>query len=112
LLGLVDVLEGIKPDGTLILNTLKTPQEVRAEQQIPAGIKVATVDASGIAERLLHRNIPNTPITAALAQVTGGVEVEALKEELAISFAEKFSQEVIDANLQCVDEAAKEVKVA
>ncbi|MDR1016384.1 MAG: 2-oxoacid:acceptor oxidoreductase family protein [Coriobacteriales bacterium] len=112
LLDLVDVLEGIKPDGTLIINSLLAPEEVRVKLNIPAGIKVATVDASGIAVKLIKRDIPNTPICGALAAVTGGIEIDALKEQLLGTFGKKFSQEIIDANLQCVDEAAKEVKVA
>jgi pyruvate ferredoxin oxidoreductase gamma subunit len=112
LLSFVPVLEGVDADGLLLLNTTKSSEEVREELDVPAGIKVAVVDASGIAVDTIGRDIPNTPIVGALAHLTKVVTVDALKANLIKSFGKKFAQKVIDANLVSVDRAAKEVSCA
>lgn len=109
LLDIVDVLEGIKDNGAVILNTAMSPDEARAKLGAADGIKVATVNASEIALETIKRDIPNTPICGALAKVTGVVKVEDIKEHLKHTFGKKFSQEIIDANLQSVERAYEEV---
>lgn len=112
LLALVDVTEGMKEDGTVILNTRMEPAKAREVLGVPDTVKVATVDATGIALDTIKRDIPNTPIVGALSAVTGVVPVQAVKDKLVQTFGEKFSQEVIDANLASVDRAFEEVQCA
>ena len=112
LLGQVDVLEGMNPEGTVIVNTRKSPDEIRAALNAPAGITVACVDATQIALDTIGRNIPNTPIVGALAKVTGVVPVDAVKDRLEETFGKKFTREMIDANLSSVDRAYEEVAEA
>jgi len=109
LLPVVNVLEGLDENGTLLLNTTKDVSTIREELKVPEGIKVAVVDASGIALDTIKRDIPNTPVVGALAEVTGVATVDALKENLVIDFGKKFSKEIVDANLASVDRAAQEV---
>lgn len=109
LLPVVDVLEGLDLDGLLLLNTTKGVDAIRTELNVPSSIKVAVVNASGIALDTIGRDIPNTPVVGALAHITKVVSVDALKENLIKDFGKKFSQEVIDANLASVDRAAQEV---
>ena len=110
LLDIEDVTTGIKEDGTIVLNSRMVPEEAREKLGVGEGIVVATVDASGIAMDTIRRNIPNTPIVAALSKVTGVVPIDSLVEHLKTSFAKKFSQEVIDANLESVHRAYEEVR--
>jgi pyruvate ferredoxin oxidoreductase gamma subunit len=110
LLPIVDVARGLAGDGAIIVNTCSSPAAVRAALGIAHG-KVATVDASGIAMATLKRDIPNTPMIGALAKVTGVLDVEQIKEHLSKTFGKKFSQEVIDANLESVTRAYEEVTV-
>ena len=112
LLAIVDVLEGISLDGTLILNSTKSPDELRVVLGVAPGVKVAAVDASGIALATIKRDIPNTPVVGALAYVSRIVSIDDLKENLIKTFGKKFSQEIIDANLESVDRAVAEVQVA
>lgn len=109
LLSIVDVLEGLDSNGLLLLNTTKDADAVRAELDVPDSVRVAVVDATGIARDTIGRDIPNTPTVGALAHVTEVVTVEALKDNLIKNFGKKFSQDVIDANLASVDKAAEEV---
>lgn len=110
LLEIENVTEGMKQDGTIILNTRMTPAEAREKLGVSPDAKVATVDASGIAMETIGRNIPNTPIVAALSKVTGVIPLDSFKEHLLATFGKKFSQEIIDANIQSVDRAYKEVQ--
>lgn len=111
LIATVDVTEGIKENGTIILNTRMSATEARAALNVPASVKVAVVDASGIALDTIKRDIPNTPIVGALSAVTGVVPVEQVKERLILTFGKKFSKEMVDANLESVTRAYKEVEV-
>ena len=110
LLDIVDVLEGIKQDGVVILNTQMSAGEAREKLNAPESVKVAVVNASDIALSTIKRDIPNTPICGALAKVTGVVSVDGIKEHLKSTFGKKFTQEIIDANLESVDRAYEEVQ--
>lgn len=72
-------------------------------------VKVAVVDATGIAMDTIKRDMPNTPIVGALAAVTGVVPLDKVEERLVITFGKKFSQDMIDANIESVNRAYKEV---
>ena len=112
LLDVVDVTEGLKSDGVLIINTCSPAAAVKVALGIPETTRVACVDASGIALDTIKRDIPNTPIVGALMGVTGVIDVEVFKELLAKNLRKKFGQEMIDANWIAVDRAFKEVTVA
>lgn len=112
LLAIVDVAEGITDDGVIIVNTCKTPADLRKElgmQDSPA--RVASVDASGISLATLKRDMPNTPMIGALAKATGLFDVTPIVEHLTKTFAKKFNQDVIDANIASVTRAYEEVSV-
>lgn len=111
LLGVIDITEGIKPEGIVVINTTETPAEMRAKLNVPESVRVATIDASGIALATIKRDIPNTPIVGALTRVSGVVNVDSVKGQLVKTFGKKFAQEMIDANLESVDRAYREVQV-
>lgn len=110
LLDIEDVTEGMKEDGTIILNTRMTPAEARQKLGVSDEVKVATVDASDIAMQTIGRNIPNTPIVAALSKVTNVIPLDSFVEHLKSTFGKKFSQKIIDANLESVQRAYEEVQ--
>ena len=112
LLDVIDVTEGMKSDGTLIINTCSPAAAVKQALGLPDTARCACVDASGIAIDTIKRDIPNTPIVGALMGVTGVIDVEVFKGLLAKNLSKKFGQEMIDANFEAVDRAYKEVTVA
>jgi pyruvate ferredoxin oxidoreductase gamma subunit len=112
LLPIVDVTEGLKPDGFIIVNTCTPAADVKRALKVADTVTVATVDASGIAVDTIKRDIPNTPIVGALMKVTGVIDVEVFKGLLAKNLSKKFGQEMIDANFAAVDRAYKEVQVS
>ena len=112
LLDVVDITEGIADDGFVILNTCTPADQVKKALGVADSVKVACVDASGIALDTIKRDIPNTPIVGALIKVTGVVDLEVFKGLLAKNLSKKFGQEMIDANFSAVDRAYEEVTVA
>lgn len=75
----IDVSAGLKPGGTILINTAKGPESF---PQLASKYKVATVDASAIALRngLGSRTQPivNTAILGAFAALTGIVGLESV----------------------------------
>lgn len=112
LIDVVDVTEGIVDGGTVIINTCSPAADVKRALKLSDGVKVACVDASGIALDTIKRDIPNTPIVGALISVTGVIDLEVFKGLLAKNLSKKFGQEMIDANFSAVDRAHQEVTVA
>jgi pyruvate ferredoxin oxidoreductase gamma subunit len=111
LLPIVDVARGLTEDGAIMVNTCTPPDQVRAILKIPAGT-VASVDASGISQDTLKRDLPNTPMIGALAKVTGLFTLEQIVEHVKKTFGKKFSQEIVDANVAAVTRAYEEVQVS
>ncbi|MDP2402106.1 MAG: 2-oxoacid:acceptor oxidoreductase family protein [Actinomycetota bacterium] len=112
LIDVVDVAEGLADDGVILVNTCTPPAQVRSALGVADGVKVACVDASGIALDTIKRDIPNTPMVGALIKVTGVVDIDSFKTLLAKNLGKKFGQEMIDANFASVDRAFEEVTVA
>jgi pyruvate ferredoxin oxidoreductase gamma subunit/2-oxoisovalerate ferredoxin oxidoreductase gamma subunit len=91
LLDIVDVTEGLKKDGIVIINTTKKPDEINIKN------RVATVDATGIALelQLLVAGLPvlNTTMLGAFARATNEIKLEsvleAIKEEWRGAAGEK-----------------------
>lgn len=85
LVTLPSTYEGLKEGGTVIINSVKTPEELKVPAQ--AGI-VAIVDASGISEELIGRNIPNTAMLGAFAKVSQLVDKDVLVQEIEAAFGD------------------------
>jgi pyruvate ferredoxin oxidoreductase gamma subunit len=111
LLPIVDVTRGLADGGVVIVNTCTPPDAVRAALKVEGGT-VATVDASGISQETLKRDMPNTPMIGALAKLTGLFTLDQVSAHLAKTFGKKFSQEVIDANIAAVTRAYEEVQAS
>ncbi len=77
LVSLVDVAEGLKPEGTLIVNSTKSLEELKKDIRFDG--KIATVDATGIAWQELGVPITNTTMLGALVKISGTVKIESLE---------------------------------
>lgn len=112
LLPIVDVASGLSDGGIIIVNTCTPPALVREALDVDPSVTVASVDASGISQATLKRDMPNTPMIGALAKLTGLFTREQVSGHLAKTFGKKFSQEVIDANVAAVTRAYEEVQAS
>jgi pyruvate ferredoxin oxidoreductase gamma subunit len=111
LLPIVDVTRGLADDGVIIVNTCSSPDSVRDALRVSGGT-VACVDASGISNDTLKRDMPNTPMLGALAKLTGIFTLDQINEHLTKTFGKKFTQAVIDANVAAVTRAFEEVQAS
>lgn len=109
LLDVVDITEGMKPDSAIVINSVRSPKEIRGLLGLEGG-KIFTVDATSISVAKLGRNIPNTPMVGAMIKATGVIKLENLLETFKESLAKKFTPEVIKGNIEAIEQAYKEVK--
>ncbi len=106
----VNVTEGAREDAIFIVNTSKEPSEIRKKLGLAPGQKVYTVDATKIAIECFGRALPNAPMLGAVSKVTGIVALDSLLEDVRRSFGKKFSQKIIDGNLEATKRGYEEVK--
>ena len=92
----VDVLKGIKPNGTLTVNTDKKPEEIRKELNVPEGIKVGTINATRLALEILGRPITNTAMIGAWAKVSGVLPLEIIIEAIKDVFPPKLAEKNVE----------------
>lgn len=111
LLGKVPVTDGLPQDGVIIVNTPVSPSKARALLGID-GARVYSIDATQIAIDTLGRNIPNTPMIAAVVQVTGLMPVDLFIDSMRTQLEDKFKgkKSIVEGNIQAMKRAASEVR--
>ena len=110
LLDIVDVTEGLKEGSAVVVNTDKSPEEIREMMGLKdRDVRVFAVDASGIAIETLGREITNTPMMGAFARATGLFPVESIIEDVRRSFGKKLRPEIVEANVQAIKRAYESV---
>lgn len=107
----VDVTAGLGKDGAIIVNTEKSPEEIKKHLEGFEGT-VYTIDAKEISLDCLGRYFPNTPMLASVVSVTKVMDEEIFISEMEKSFKHKFSDkpEVIEGNMDALKRALKEVR--
>lgn len=111
LLDTVDVTEGLKSNGAIVVNTSKAPDEISDKLNGYDG-KVFTIDARKVSKACLGKYFPNTPMLAAIVKVSGVMQWETFLKEMENSFLHKFASkpEVIEGNMNALKMAYDEVK--
>jgi len=105
LVGLVNVTDGLKQDGLLIINTSKPAETLR--EQLKYKGKLATVDATHIAREELGVPIANTTMLGAVMKATKVLKLESLDEPIE----ERFGK-IAYKNKNALKRAYKDVKLA
>lgn len=103
LLGQVDVLGGLVPGGFLLLNTMRTPQELglgNAVDVLPPG-HVVTVHATELAMEHVGKPVSNVPLLGAFAALTGMIPLDAV----VAAIEERFSGRVARSNAAAAEAA-------
>ncbi len=102
LMGYIDVTEGLKPEGVLVVNTHKKAEEL----ELDWGGKIYTIDATRIAvkHRLGSANAPivNTSVLGTIPPLTRMMTWEALKKTIHDTVPVKK-----EANVMAAEEALK-----
>ena len=113
LLHTVDVTAGLDPEGAIVINSPRDPEELRPFLRGYKG-RVCTIDARSISEECLGRYFPNTPMLAAIVKVSGVLDPDRFVADMEASFHHKFATkpQVIEGNMKCLTTAMKEVRGA
>jgi len=100
----VDVTSGLKENSKIIVNTRKSPAELKSE----FGYKwlVATVNATRIARETIGMPITNTAMIGALLKVTEAVGVDSVAEQLHERFGARAKE-----NIEAMKRAYKETVI-
>ncbi|MBN2187425.1 MAG: 2-oxoacid:acceptor oxidoreductase family protein [Dehalococcoidia bacterium] len=104
LLGAINVTSGLKKNGKIIINSRKSPEQLKSE----FGFKwsVASVDATTIARETIKLPITNTAMMGALEKVTEVVKMDSLVEQLKERFGARAG-----ANIEAMKRAYDETVV-
>jgi pyruvate ferredoxin oxidoreductase gamma subunit len=104
LIGLVDVAEGLKPEGILIVSTSKTEADVRKALSYKG--RLGTVDGLAIAWKELGVPITNTTMLGALIRASNVVKMESMR----IPVDHRFGR-IAQKNLNAMHRAYEELKI-
>lgn len=109
LVGNIDVTEGLKEDGIIIINTSHSPKDIRERLKLQ-GRKVFTVDATRISIDSIKKPIPNTPMIGALIRATGILNIEVVVKGFKEKYCKKFRPEILEGNVLSIRKAYQEVR--
>ena len=110
LVGSIDVTEGLGDKGVILVNTDKSPKDIRKVLDFTKG-RVATVDATKISLETLGVPMPNMPMLGALLKVNPLVTIDQLSERVKGKFLKKIGEEKTNANIEGIKRAYNEVKM-
>lgn len=104
ILGELDVTEGIKDDGLILVNTNKSVDELG----VKGPYRIIVFPAEGMALRILGRPIVNTALLGAFAALTKELSLDATLDAVGRKFTgdleEKNAQVVRESFLQLIKE--------
>ena len=95
---------GLKPGGHILVNTHRTPEDIRKEFGFTQ--KIATLDAMSIALEILGVPITNTVMLGVFAKVLG----EATPEDVREPFKHRFGDRLAEKNQAAFEKAYAETK--
>jgi pyruvate ferredoxin oxidoreductase gamma subunit len=112
LLDSINITEGAKDDAAFIINSSKDPKEMREKIKAKPTQRVITVDATKIAIETIGRSMPNAPMIGTVTKVSGILSLESVMADVKKSFGKKFSQKIIDGNVEATRRGYEEVMEA
>ncbi|MEG0014414.1 MAG: 2-oxoacid:acceptor oxidoreductase family protein [Cellulosilyticaceae bacterium] len=111
LLDVVDVTAGLKKEGAILVNSEKTPEELKKKLNGYEG-RICTIDARSISMNTLGRYFPNTPMLGAIVKIAKIMDETTFITSMENSFKHKFASkpQVIEPNMAAVKRALEEVR--
>ena len=107
----IDFNEELKDNGTILINTDNSVEEIRSKINLGnKNAKIYTIDATGISVKILGKNIPNIAILGAFSKITGLIELEEVKKHIHEKLMTKYGKDIINKNIEALEAAYKEVE--
>ena len=107
LLHQVDVFSGLKKDGFILINTTSTFEELGLSDYVrdfPAD-RLCTLEATALGLKHVGRPMPNVPLLAGFAALSGTIKLESV----CMAINAKFSGKVAAGNIAAATEAFETV---
>lgn len=108
LLESIDVCDGLKEGGLVIMNTTRTGDDLRKQFPVLEGKKLWTLDADQISTDEIGRAMPNMPLLGALVKAAEVVKLESVTADIQKEFSRKFSPRVVEGNIRAIERAYQE----
>jgi len=97
----VDALEGVRPDGYVLVNSDHEIDELGLDDLAAhhglTAVRLQVVPATEIALRTLGHPLPNTALLGAFAALTGAITLEAVETAVLENFAGRVAADNIEA---------------
>jgi pyruvate ferredoxin oxidoreductase gamma subunit len=100
LLHQVDLFNGLKPGGRILFNSTRSLGELGLAE-LAARFRVSICPASELAMKHVGRAVPNVPLLASFAALTGLIRLESVVHAIR----DKFPAAVADNNVRAAEEA-------
>ena len=107
----IEVEKGLKEGGAIIVNSERSPEELRAELRGYTG-RLYTCNARKISEECLGKYFPNTPMLGAVVKVSELIPEAEFIKNMKESFKHKFSTkpQVLEGNMCALKRSMDEVE--
>ncbi|UOF92189.1 2-oxoacid:acceptor oxidoreductase family protein [Fodinisporobacter ferrooxydans] len=102
-----DCLSGLQEDGILLVNTVKSPDEIRVLTGLQTGT-IVCIDALGIAVQ--EKTRINTAMLGALCHIVDFIDPEAVKKVIQDTFSKKYPA-LVESNIRTFDRGCHELTV-
>ncbi len=99
----VDVASGLADGGVVIINTFESIENVKNKLS-KKDCKIHTIDAKGIAMRIIGKDFPNTAVMGAIIKLVPLIPYEHAIEETREMFGKKISEEMVNQNVEALKE--------
>ncbi len=109
LISTVDVTEGITEKGIVVVNTCESTVEIRKKLK-KKNCGIYTIDAKGIAMRVIGRNLPNTAMMGAIIKLVPLIPLDHAVEETEEMFKKKLTEDMVRRNIEALKEGYRAVK--
>jgi pyruvate ferredoxin oxidoreductase gamma subunit len=106
LLESVDVTSGLKNKGVIIVNTNKSPEDLK----IKGKFDVHTVDATAIAMEIFGKPIVNTPMLGAFSKITKDISLKSLVKAIDEVFLKTKGKKIAELNKKAITAVYNQTK--
>jgi pyruvate ferredoxin oxidoreductase gamma subunit len=106
----IDVTEGLADGGIVLVNTCDSAENLKNKLS-KKSCKIYTLDAKGIAMKIIGRDLPNTAIMGAIIKLVPLIPYEHAIEETREKFGKKIGKELTEKNIEALKEGYKSMEV-
>ena len=102
----IDVTEGLADNGIVLINTCDSVENLKQKLK-KKNCKIYTINAKGIAMKIIGRDLPNTAIMGAIIKLVPLIPYEHAIEETREKFEKKLGKELTEKNVEALKEGYK-----